>query len=72
MLYHPSFSSLCRAYVDAALATNVVGSLSTVIGVVTGILVLGDVWGWYTVVGIIITLTGVWLSTRCISGDGAL
>ncbi len=50
-------------YADPALANNIAGSLSTVIGVVAGIVVMGDVWGWYTVLGLAITLTGVWLST---------
>ena len=50
-------------YVDAALGNNVVSSLSTVIGVVAGIVLLGDLWGWYTVVGLAVTLAGVWLST---------
>lgn len=50
-------------YVDASLANNIAGSLSTIIGVVAGILVMGDIWGWYTVIGLTITLAGVWLST---------
>ena len=56
-------------YVDAALATNVVGSLSTMIGVICGILIMGDVWGWYTCLGMAITLTGVWLSTSRMKDD---
>lgn len=50
-------------YVDAALGNNVVSSLSTVIGVVAGIVIMGDLWGWYTVIGMAVTLAGVWLST---------
>lgn len=50
-------------YVDAALANNIVGSLSTIIGVAAGIIFMGDLWGWYTVVGLAVTLVGVWLST---------
>ena len=56
-------------YVDAALANNIVGSLSTIIGVVAGIIVMSDVWGWYTVVGLGITLAGVWLSTMRMKDD---
>lgn len=56
-------------YVDAALGNNIVSSLSTVIGVVAGILVMGDLWGWYTVVGLAITLAGVWLSTLRMKED---
>ena len=56
-------------YVEPALGNNIVSSLSTVIGVVTGIIVLGDVWGWYTIVGLAITLAGVWLSTQRMKDD---
>ena len=56
-------------YVDAALGNNIVSSLSTVIGVVAGIVVMGDLWGWYTVVGLAITLAGVWLSTLRMKED---
>jgi len=31
--------------------------------VVTGIAFMGDLWGWYTVIGLASTLAGVWLST---------
>ncbi len=54
---------------DAALANNIVSSLSTIIGVITGVLVMGDLWGWYTVVGLAITLAGVWLSTMRMKED---
>ena len=56
-------------YVDAALAVNIVGSLSTVIGVVCGIIFMDDVWGWYTVLGLGITLAGVWLSSSRMKED---
>lgn len=56
-------------YVDAALGNNIVSSLSTIIGVVCGILIMGDVWGWYTVVGLAVTLLGVWLSTMRMKQD---
>ena len=56
-------------YVAAALATNVVGSLSTIIGVVCGIIFMGDLWGWYTVLGLAVTLGGVWLSTSLMKED---
>ncbi|MDO4869877.1 MAG: DMT family transporter [Bacillota bacterium] len=50
-------------YVEPALGNNIVSSLSTVVGVVAGIIVMGDLWGWYTIVGMSITLAGVWLSS---------
>jgi len=56
-------------FADAALANNIVSSLSTIIGVVTGIIFMGDIWGWYTVVGLGITLAGVWLSTSRMKKD---
>ena len=45
------------------------GSLSTIIGVVCGIIIMGDIWGWYTVIGLGITLIGVWLSTMRMRDD---
>lgn len=56
-------------YVDPALGNNIVSSLSTVIGVVCGIIVMGDLWGWYTVLGMSITLAGVWLSSMRMRED---
>ena len=52
-----------------ALANNIVSSLSTILGVVTGILITNDAWGWYTIVGLLITLAGVWMSSRRMSED---
>ena len=57
------------SYVEPALANNIVGSLSTVIGVVAGILVVGDTWGWYTVAGLVVTLIGVWMSSMRMKED---
>ncbi len=57
------------SYVEPALGNNIVGSLSTVIGVVAGIVVVGDTWGWYTVVGMLVTLVGVWMSGMRIKED---
>lgn len=56
-------------YVEPALGNNIVSSLSTVIGVVAGILIMGDIWGWYTVLGLAITLAGVWLSSMRMRED---
>ena len=50
-------------YVEPALGNNIVSSLSTVVAVVAGIIIMGDIWGWYTIVGMLITLTGVWLGS---------
>ena len=48
--------------IEPALAANMTGSISTILGVAAGVLLTGDSWGWYTVVGVIITLAGVWIS----------
>lgn len=56
-------------YVEPALGNNIVSSLSTLIGVAAGILFMGDLWGWYTVAGMLITLAGVWLSTMRMRDD---
>lgn len=55
-------------YVEAALASNITGSLSTIIGVTCGVVFMGDLWGWYTILGMGITLVGVWLTSRRMQG----
>jgi drug/metabolite transporter (DMT)-like permease len=64
-------SSLCYlafnkilAEIDAAIANNLVGSMTTVVGVAAGIMLNGDPSGWFTVIGMGLTVTGVWLSSR--------
>ena len=56
-------------YVEPALGNNIVSSLSTVIAVIAGILVMGDLWGWYTILGMLITLAGVWLASMRMKED---
>ena len=56
-------------YVEPALGNNIVSSLSTIIGVVAGIIVMGDLWGWYTIIGMTITLAGVWISSMRMKED---
>ena len=56
-------------YVEPALGNNIVSSLSTVIGVVCGIIVMGDLWGWYTILGMAVTLAGVWLASMRMRED---
>ena len=56
-------------YVEPALGNNIVSSLSTVIGVVAGIIVMGDLWGWYTIVGMGVTIAGVWLASMRMRED---
>lgn len=56
-------------YVEPALGNNIVSSLSTVIGVVCGIIIMGDLWGWYTIIGMGVTLAGVWLASMRMRED---
>lgn len=49
---------------DPAAAGNVVASLVTTIGVLAGVFLRGDAAGWYTAVGVVLTLTGVVISSR--------
>ena len=52
------------ASMDVALANNMSGSLITVVGVAAGIFIAGDPGGLYTIIGLAVTLAGVWLSSR--------
>lgn len=54
------------ALIDEATANNLVGNLTTVIGVIGGIIIAGDAWGIFTIIGMLLTITGVWLSSRTI------
>ena len=47
-----------------AVATNWSASISTSVGVLSGVIAAGDPFGWFTVVGLAVTLTGVILSSR--------
>lgn len=49
---------------DPALANNMNASMTTVVGALAGILIAGDPGGLYTVVGLVMTLGGVILSSR--------
>ena len=50
--------------VDPAIANNLSGAAPTIVGVLAGILILGDAWGIYTVIGLALTVAGVILSSR--------
>lgn len=49
---------------DPAIASNVIESLITVIGVSAGVFLRGDAAGLYTVIGVAVTLSGVIISSR--------
>ena len=50
-------------YLHPAIATNCTASISTSVGVISGIVAAGDPFGWYIVAGLGITLTGVILAS---------
>lgn len=49
---------------SAALATCIQTNLITAVGVLAGIIWGGDNWGWYTVVGLILIIFGIFESSR--------
>ena len=54
------------ALIDTSVANSFAGNLTTVIGVIGGIIVAGDQWGIATLIGMLLTVTGVWLSSKTI------
>jgi drug/metabolite transporter (DMT)-like permease len=44
---------------NTAVAANLSNSWTTVVGVLSGILIMHDAWGWYTVIGLILALGGM-------------
>lgn len=48
---------------DAAIGNSLATSMTTVVGSIAGIVIAGDTWGVYTIIGIILTLLGVVLSS---------
>lgn len=51
------------ANLPTVIATNLVSNGTTAIGVLAGCLLGGDPFGWYTVVGVGLTITGICLSS---------
>jgi len=49
---------------NPTIASTVQTNAITIIGVFAGILVGGDDWGWYTIVGMAMTMTGIFITTR--------
>jgi len=49
---------------NAAVAANLSNSWTTVVGVLSGILIMRDTWGWYTAVGLTLALVGMALCAR--------
>ena len=48
----------------ADLATCIQTNSITVVGVAAGILFGGDKWGWYTILGMLMTITGIVIASR--------
>jgi drug/metabolite transporter (DMT)-like permease len=49
---------------NTAIAANLSNSWTTVVGVLSGILIMHDAWGWYTAVGLILALGGMAMCAR--------
>lgn len=49
---------------DISIANNLTSAMITIIGVVAGVTVNGDPAGLYTVIGLTMTVSGVWLSSK--------
>lgn len=54
------------ALIDTSIANSLAGNLTTVIGVIAGILIAGDQWSIATIIGMLLTVAGVLLSSRTI------
>lgn len=48
----------------AELATCIQTNSITVVGVAAGILIGGDSWGWYTILGMLMTIAGIFIASR--------
>jgi len=51
-------------HMKTAIASNLSASLTTSVGVISGVVLAGDPFGWFTIVGLALTITGVCLSTK--------
>lgn len=48
---------------NAASASNLISNSTTAIGVISGVVLAGDPFGWYTVIGLSMTIGGIWLAS---------
>lgn len=48
---------------NAASASNLISNSTTAIGVISGVVMAGDPFGWYTVLGLLMTIGGIWLAS---------
>ena len=61
---YQGYNKVLQVTEDTAVASSLIANLVTVFGVIAGILVRHDAFGWYTPVGLVITLAGVAVSSR--------
>lgn len=67
MIFNYSISRL-KVAVAATIQTNAI----TVVGVIAGIVFAGEPWGWYTIVGLTMTITGIVISSQEEKKSGGL
>ena len=48
---------------NPASASNLISNSTTAIGVISGIVLAGDSFGLYTIIGLIMTIGGIWLAS---------
>lgn len=49
---------------NTATASNVISNSTTTVGVLSGALFAGDSFGWYTVIGLTMTVVGIWIASN--------
>ncbi|XVG94949.1 DMT family transporter [Eubacteriales bacterium KG127] len=49
---------------NTATASNVISNSTTTVGVLSGALFSGDSFGWYTVIGLSMTIVGIWIASN--------
>lgn len=54
------------AYIGPSLANNIVSGFGTSVGILAGILIAGDVWGIYTVIGVLFIGVGVLITSKSV------
>lgn len=47
----------------AAIGSNLTANMTTVVGIMSGVIFVNDPFGWYTIIGVLMTLTGIYIST---------
>ena len=48
---------------NAASASNLISNSTTAIGVISGVVLAGDSFGLYTIIGLLMTIGGIWLAS---------